>query len=531
VQSVNSRRGDKRPRGGRLAPESSVRGRLLRLVTLLAGSVFLSACALPSIEGRPKISSIPGTSDTRLGAGVSTLASAHPGKNGLHPLPAAHDAFAARVLLATAAERSIDAQYYIWHDDVTGRLLLDALCKAADRGVRVRLLLDDNNTGGFDATIATLAAHRNIFVRLFNPLVNRHARWTNYLFDFSRVNHRMHNKSFTVDGEVTIIGGRNIGDEYFDAGTAVAFTDLDVMAVGPVVGEVEDSFDLFWNSASAHPALAIVPGVGLDTASSVLAALAATPTDPAAKSYLEALRESELVTGLLAQRLAFEWADVRLVGDDPQKVFRSDRELLLLPRLLEITGQPQSQFDVVSPYFVPGDLGTANLSALAQRHVHIRFLTNSLASNDVAAVHAGYAKRRKPLLRAGLKMYELKPRRAESGPQPKGGSSAALHAKTFQIDGRHAFIGSFNFDPRSARLNTELGFAIDSPQLAGQLRSFFDTEVPELAYEVVLNKDGDLEWHEASPEGSKVYLTEPGSSAWRRGSVRLLSVLPIDWLL
>ena len=477
------------------------------------------------------MSSLSDTSNTRLGTAVSARALAHPGHSGLYQLPGAEDAFAARALLAAAAERSIDAQYYIWHDDVTGRLLFDALCKAADRGVRVRLLLDDNNTGGLDPTIATLAAHRNIFVRLFNPLVNRRARWTNYVFAFSRVNHRMHNKSFTVDGQVTIIGGRNVGDEYFGAGGAVAFEDLDVLAVGPVVREVSESFDAFWNSASAYPALTIVAGVSPETGAQRLASLAATHSEPAATNYLKALRHSQLASALSAHQLPLEWADVRLVGDDPRKVFADDRELLLLPRLLELMGHPDAQLDLVSPYLVPGEEGTKHLAALATRGVHIRVLTNSLASNDVAAVHAGYAKRRKPLLRAGVKLYERKPRGSGAERTTKHGSSASLHAKTFQIDGVRAFVGSFNFDPRSARLNTELGFVIDSRPLATRLRSFFDTEMPRLAYQVVLDKDGDLQWIETTSDGDKIYGTEPDTSAWRRGAVHVLSFLPIDWLL
>ena len=499
---------------------------------LLAASLLLFAgCALPSLEGRPTMVSLSGTNNTRLGTTVTQQAVAHPGKSGVYPLPRAEDAFAARALLAAAAERSIDVQYYIWHDDVTGRLLFDALCKAADRGVRVRLLLDDNSTSGLDPILAALAAHPNIFVRLFNPLVNRRARWTNYVFDFSRVNHRMHNKSFTVDDQVTIVGGRNVGDEYFGARGAVAFADLDVVAVGPVVRDIAASFDRFWNSSSAYPAQTIVPGVSPQEAAQLLSALGATASEPGAKSYLETLRHSELVTELHEQRLRFEWVDVKFVGDDPAKVFTADRELLLLPRLLELTGQPTSEFDLVSPYLVPRKEGTAQLSALAQRGVRVRVLTNSLASNDVAAVHAGYAKSREPLLRAGLTVYELKPRPVAVGSAPKHSSSASLHAKTFQIDGTRAFVGSFNFDPRSAQLNTELGLLIESPQLAHQLQSFFETQVPRLAYQVTLVQNGKLEWIETDSDDRKVYSTEPGTSAWRRGMVRFLGVLPIDWLL
>ncbi len=199
-------------------------------------------------------SALQDTDTTRLGRGVAPGLAAHPGKTGIYALSRGRDAFAARVLLAGAAERSLDVQYYIWHGDHTGYLLFEALWQAAERGVRVRLLLDDNNTSGLDATIAALDAHPNIEVRLYNPLVHRTARWTNYVTDFRRVNRRMHNKSLTVDNQVTVVGGRNIGDDYFAAGHGVAFADLDVIAVGPAVHEVSTAFDLYWSSASAYPA-------------------------------------------------------------------------------------------------------------------------------------------------------------------------------------------------------------------------------------------------------------------------------------
>ncbi len=492
--------------------------------------LFVAGCSLPSLQGRPTTLAIKDTADTRLAQGVAPLVQAHAGKTGIHPLPVAEDAFAARVLLATVAQKSIDAQYYIWHNDVTGNLLFESLWQAAERGVRVRLLLDDNNTAGLDRKIAALAAHPNIEVRLFNPLAVRSMRWTNYMFDFSRVNHRMHNKSYTVDNRVTVVGGRNVGDEYFDAGSGVAFADLDVIALGPVVDEVSDTFDLYWNSPEAYPAESIV-GAGTSKDTALLKdGFAQTHANPSAQRYLQTLRQSRLITSLTQGDLALEWADVRLVYDEPGKMRAADRDTLLLPRLLKAIGSPETQMDLVSPYLVPMEEGTKSFAQLVQRGVKVRILTNSLESNDVAAVHAGYAKRRKSLLAAGVQLFELRRASIPAQHDTTGGSSAALHAKTFQIDGRRAFVGSFNFDPRSAELNTEMGFVIDSPVLARQISTFFDTQVSQISYQVQLS-GGDLEWIEHSADGGKVYRSEPGSSAFRRGSVKVLSWLPIDWLL
>jgi putative cardiolipin synthase len=498
---------------------------------LLAVTVLLTAgCALPSLQGRPTTIAIKDTADTSLGRMVAPRVQAHAGKTGIHPLSVAEDAFAARALLAAVAQRSIDAQYYIWHDDVTGSLLFEALWQAAERGVRVRLLLDDNSTAGLDRKIAALAAHPNIEVRLFNPLAVRSMRWTNYLFDFSRVNHRMHNKSFTVDNRVTVVGGRNVGDEYFDAGSGVAFADLDVLALGPIVDEVSNTFDLYWNSSEAYPAEGIVGAASTQDAALLKEGFAQTHTNPRAQKYLGTLRQSKLIAALRQGDLALDWSDVRLVYDEPGKMHGADPDALLLPRLLQTIGAPAAEVDLVSPYLVPMEEGTKSFAQLVQRGVKLRILTNSLESNDVAAVHAGYAKRRKELLNAGVEIYELRRAAVPAQHGATGGSSAALHAKTFQVDGRCVFVGSFNFDPRSAKLNTEMGFVIESAALATRIRAFFDAEVPRLSYKVELN-GGDLEWIENSGEGRKVYHSEPGSSVFRRGSVQVLSWLPIDWLL
>jgi putative cardiolipin synthase len=506
----------------------------------IALTVLLAGCAteLPSLKGRTPTAALADTSGTRLGRALAPGLAVHAGQTGVHPLPSPRDAFAARGLLAAAADRSLDVQYYIWHGDAAGVLLFEALWRSAERGVRVRLLLDDNNTSGLDPTLAALDAHPNIEVRLYNPFVQRSGRLLSYLTDFQRLNRRMHNKSFTADNRVTIVGGRNIGGEYFGMGSAMVFADLDVLAVGASVGEVSDQFDRYWNSPSAYPAASFVGTAAPDAVEYLEARFAAARAAPEAAGYLEALRTTPLVRDLLDKGLSFEWVTARLLADNPAKtldpVDRADH--LLFPALVQAMGQPTNTLDLVSPYLVPGEQGTESLAALARSGVTVRILTNSLAASDVAAVHAGYTRRRVDLLRAGVRLYELKPTATEQLPSDKNGvgsgSSSGLHAKTFAVDRSRIFVGSFNFDLRSALLNTEMGLVIDSPTLAQTLADSFDRTVPLAAYEVVLAPDGTrLQWIERSAAGEKRYDTEPGTSLLKRTGVGVLSLLPIEWLL
>jgi putative cardiolipin synthase len=505
---------------------------------MLAGLLGSCASTLPSLAGRTPTTALTDTAETRLGRALAADVAAHPGKTGIHPLLKPRDAFATRVMLALAAEKSLDVQYYIWHGDAVGHLLFEALWQAAERGVRVRLLLDDNSTGGLDATLAALDAHPNIELRLYNPFVQRDARTLGYVTDFARLNRRMHNKSFTADNLVTVVGGRNIGNEYFGAGDGVVFVDLDVVAVGATVAEVSKEFDLYWNSPSAYPAASLVGQTGPQATADLMARFAATRGEAQAVAYVDAVRATAVVRDVLDGKLAFEWASAQLVFDDPAKTLdtQARTDILLFPELMRAMGRPQSTLDLVSPYFVPGEEGTAALVALARSGVTVRILTNSLAASDVSAVHAGYAKRRRDLLRSGVRLYELKPTAAQAEPDDRAGlgssSSSGLHAKTFAVDRGRIFVGSFNFDQRSARLNTELGLVIDSSTLARGLAETFDTAVPWAAYAVRLTPDGrSLQWIERTAAGEMVHDTEPGTSLMLRMGIGILSVLPIEWLL
>lgn len=510
---------------------------LARGVAVAALASLTASCgSLPPLGPRAETSALTSTDDTLLGRAVAPSVAARSGQSGIHALSIPGDAFAARALLAGAAERSLDAQYYVWHGDQTGYLLFESLWRAAERGVRVRLLLDDANTAGLDPTIAALDAHPNIEVRLYNPLVHRGLRGINFATDFTRVNRRMHNKSFTADNQVSIVGGRNIGDEYLGAGDEVVFVDLDVVAVGPAVRDVSRAFDLYWNSPSAYPAASLVGDGGADAGERLQARFAAAHANAESVVYLEALRQTPILQQLVAGQLPFEWTEATVLRDDPAKTLdaASRTDLLLLTELLPVMGRPNTTFDLVSPYFVPGDDGTAALIALARRGVRVRILTNSLAATDVVAVHAGYAKRRRDLLNAGVQLYELKPSATADDPAAKqtfGSNASALHAKTFAVDGTRVFVGSFNFDQRSALLNTEMGLVIESPPLARRLSAAFDTDIPKAAYEVRLAAGGQLEWIDKTPDGVTRFETEPGAGPSKRIRVEFLSVLPIEWLL
>jgi putative cardiolipin synthase len=403
------------------------------------------------------------------------------------------------------------------------------------------MLLDDATTRGLDATIAALGAHPNIQVRLFNPFVNRGFRLGDFITDFGRVNRRMHNKSFTADSQVAIVGGRNVGDLYYGANADVGFRDLDALAVGPVVRDVAREFDLYWNSESAYPATSVIPAVTRDEATRLREKWQNVWQQPDALRYAGAVRDTPLVRGLLEGKLELEWTTVRVVADDPSKVLHplDRRELHMLPLLEQALGRPMHELDLVSPYFVPGEDGTAGLRELGERGVKVRVLTNSLASTDVRVTHAGYSNYRDDLLRAGVRLYELKPKRdseraKEDDERPWIGDSAAegLHAKTFSVDRSRIFVGSFNLDPRSDRLNTEMGIVIASPTLAQRLSAEFDTGIPRDAYEVRLAADGrSLEWIEREGDREIHHTSEPETGVMKGLWIRFLSILPIEWLL
>ena len=486
-----------------------------------------------------RVSHVVPAMDTRIGAGLAALPPAAPGLSGVWPLSTPIDAFATRVLMVRAADRTLDLQYYIWNADMTGLLLLDEVRQAADRGVHVRLLVDDNGAAGMDAHLLALDAHPNVEVRLFNPFVIRKIRALGFLVDFQRLNRRMHNKSMTADGLATIVGGRNIGDPYFDSDADVAFVDLDVLAVGKVAGDVDTEFDAYWNSQHARSIVSILGAAPADAAQQLASTLAALRSEPEAERYMHVVARNEVIHALEQGTLAFDWVPVALAYDPPAKASGKARQSqLLVTQLAALMGAPQRQLEVISPYFVPGKQGVKAFCDIAARGVKLRVVTNSLAANDVVAVHSGYAKWREGLLACGVQLYELKPTGVAEAPRAGGGwarpgsSSASLHGKVFAMDRGRAFVGSFNLDPRSIQINTEMGLVIDSPMLAGRISDALDRRLAAGAWEVRLRADGTgLQWLEQADGRTLIYNAEPQASAGRGWAVWLLSKLPIEHLL
>jgi cardiolipin synthase C len=499
---------------------------------VLAAAVVGGCSSLPPLTMRSSSQVIEAPATSTLRAAIDPLAAQHPGLSGIYPLTDGPSALAARILLIDAAVSSIDIQYYLWHDDTTGDFTFDALRRAADRGVRVRLLLDDLTTrGGLDSILAALGANPNVEVRLFNPFRQRSFRALGYVTDFSRLNRRMHNKSLTVDGVATIVGGRNIADEYFQAGDELGYVDLDVLAVGAVVKEVSHSFDEFWSSGSSYPAsLLIKPAQPADLAR--LASLGdRARSAPQAGPFGEAMRDSQLVRTIDRRQLPFVWASARVVVDDPAKgLGKSPKGAELTQRLEEMLQHRVSEeLLIVSPFFIPRDLGQDMLIGIAQRDVRIKVLTNGAESTDVNPACAAYRRYRGDLLKARVELFELK--RASVGRGVESGHApASLHGKAFAIDRLQIFVGSFNFDPRSANLNTEIGLVIDSPQLAAALSQGFEQVVPMIAYQLELDGEGDIVWLERTAESQQPHrlAEEPGAGFWRRRWLGFLGILPIE---
>lgn len=513
---------------------------IIHLLTAVLIFTPASCATLPKDFNRPESYALIDTENTVFGKDHAKEKAAHPGKSGFHLLTDGRDAFVARAVLAHYAEQSIDAQYYLYHNDLVGKLFTDLLLKAADRGVRVRLLVDDMDLAGRDMGAAALDSHPNMEVRIFNPFSRNVGRISQFVTRYGSVTRRMHNKTFTVDNQVTILGGRNIGNEYFDADPDLAFADLDVMAIGPVVKEVSSVFDRYWNSELAYPALVLLKGEPStpEKIEELRGKLNEYVVDQKESEYLRALRNSDLANKIREDRVEFRWGDAEVVFDQPEKLLHDfgQTKYHLAPMLKPYLEGVKKELIIISPYFVPGKPGTAFLIQLAQRGVRVRILTNSLASNDVGLVHSGYRKYRKKLLRGGVELYELNKKLTREQRKEKkgagGSSKATLHVKSFVFDHKHVFIGSLNMDPRAVLHNTEIGVVLKVPEIAEEMSSWFEENIEQLAFRLELKKDENgreqLLWHGWGKGEPVVYTHEPHTGFWRRFGIAFMSLWPIE---
>jgi cardiolipin synthase C len=446
-----------------------------------------------------------------------------------------------------AAERTLDVEYFIFRQDETGQLLTDAVLRAADRGVRVRLLIDDGNTLEGDEEIAALESHPQIEVRIFNPFVYRgHVelfRAVEFTFTPSRLDYRMHNKLMVVDNAIALVGGRNIGDEYFQVDPDAQFGDDDVFAAGPIVSQLSETFDEFWNSAMAIP----VEGLGNAPSGAALEAFRKTLDEHRLElrtdgtDYARRVATGEPLAGMIAGRLPLVWAHAQLVYDSPEKRRVENGEMvgrLMHRTVADAAAAVRSELLLVTPFFIPGDEGMQLFKNLRERGVRVRVLTNSLESTPELLAHSGYMRYRVPLLEEGVELYEV---RALLGNARGSGETFAatrsgnyaLHAKLFVFDRQKLYVGSMNFDQRSRSLNTEIGLIIDSPELAQQTAARFQSIVaPANSYALALQANGDgpahLIWRTQENNIAVEYDLEPARSDWQRTKVQFLSLIPLD---
>ncbi len=492
--------------------------------------LIISGCAqLPSRESIQPSYAIAADTPSTIGDAVGN---SHPGLSGFYPLADGVDAFVARLALIDSAEHSIDVQYYLYHRQQTTILFTAFLLKAAQRGVRVRLLLDDLSQGDSELDLAALAVHPNIEVRLFNPFPNRHFRALGFVTNFRQLSRRMHNKSFIVDNRIFITGGRNIGNAYFSAEDHSEFIDLDVMSVGEIVPEASKAFDLYWNHQLSFPVEDLHGRRDEQSLDDITQSLSTYVEQNQQSNYVQQLRESTFVKRLLDDQIEFDWQESMLFYDHPDKVMNkvSEKSANMSPLLLKQMGQPKHKVVIISPYFIPKEQGVDLLTNWAKQGVDVVVLTNSLAATDVSAVHAGYKKYRKDLISGGVKLWELKPSdlmaiKRKAGRKVTGSSQASLHAKSMAIDDEKIFVGTMNLDPRSIDLNTEMGVLIQSSKLSRSLSKWVETSMPEYAWKVDL-KDDDLVWLDTV--SNEQFHEEPLTSSWRRFQVWFISLFPIE---
>ena len=509
-------------------------------------AITVTGCStLPKhkIESIPETTLQVDTAQTTLAQIIQPLQVQHPDLTGYLVLFEPLEALATRLSLIDKAEKRLDLQYYIWDNDKVGSLALHALIRAADRGVKIRLLIDDNNAKSTEGIFLALAQHPNIEVKLFNPYRFRKYRALDMILDLKRINRRMHNKSFIADHQVALIGGRNMTNQYYNVSDNYQFSDVDVMLVGTAVKDISHSFDEYWNHEYAYKVQEVVKQSAHHLSyESLKRQLDEHYTRITVQNYLDLTSNSQAIDSLMSRDIPLDWVKAEVVKDSPDKIkSKAKKKEHLNFQLIQHLEQPEKNVDLISAYFVPEKKGAKMLTDLAKDGVKVRVLTNSFKANDVAVVHAFYGKYRQNLLEHGVQLYEFLPALNKNDLDKntedlakkakvsiKGLSRSSLHAKLMALDEKQVFIGSFNFDPRSAYLNTEIGVLLNSPPLAQAVHTTMDENLSKYAYKLVLDANKKITWQRQTPQGPVIYTKEPRMKWWQRAGIKMLSWLPIE---
>lgn len=525
------------------APFQNIRHNVLWLSCAFV--LTLSGCStLPKqIEHPIQMAFETPTDQTNLAKIVLPLREKYPQLTGYHVLYDPLEALAARIYLINKAEKSLDLQYYIWDNDKIGSLALYKMIEAADRGVKIRLLIDDNNAGKMEGVYLALDQHANIEVKLFNPYRFRGMRPLDMLIDLKRINRRMHNKTFTADNQISLIGGRNMSNQYYNVSDSYQFSDVDVMLAGQAVDDITHSFDEYWNHSYAYPVRNIVNHNAYTLRYEGLKdQLTKHYQEITTQNYLNLSNRTHDFDQWLNHNIQLDWVKAEVVKDSPDKIqAKAKKEQHLNFQMVKRLETPTESVDLISAYFVPQKKGENKLIELAKDDVKVRVLTNSFKANDVALVHAFYAKYRENLLKNGVELYEFLPAVSEENLYAnskeiskktkvslKGLSRSSLHAKLMAIDNKQVFIGSFNFDPRSANLNTEIGVIINSPPLANAVHKTMDENLKKYAYKLVLDSQDNINWLRTTPQGITTFSKEPKMKWWQKAGIKVISWLPIE---
>ena len=509
-------------------------------------AITVTGCStLPKhkIESIPETTLQVDTAQTTLAQIIQPLQEQHPDLTGYLVLFEPLEALATRLSLIDKAEKRLDLQYYIWDNDKVGSLALHALIRAADRGVKIRLLIDDNNAKSTEGIFLALAQHPNIEVKLFNPYRFRKYRALDMILDLKRINRRMHNKSFIADHQVALIGGRNMTNQYYNVSDNYQFSDVDVMLVGTAVKDISHSFDEYWSHEYAYKVQEVVKQSAHHLSyESLKRQLDEHYERVTVQNYLDLTSNSQAIDSLMSRDIQLDWVKAEVVKDSPDKIkSKAKKKEHLNFQLIQHLEQPEKNVDLISAYFVPEKKGAKMLTDLAKDGVKVRVLTNSFKANDVAVVHAFYGKYRQNLLEHGVQLYEFLPALNKNDLDKntedlakkakvsiKGLSRSSLHAKLMALDEKQVFIGSFNFDPRSAYLNTEIGVLLNSPPLAQAVHTTMDENLSKYAYKLVLDANKKITWQRQTPQGPVIYTKEPRMKWWQRAGIKMLSWLPIE---